>query len=206
MTDLLERAALARVSSRGSSPAAASPTATCSAPARAGPSRSCSTPRRARSSSASSAAADTFALGDLQRLPDVRRAARASSPAPRTGRASCRTAASSTRRASRWSRCCESPSVLLAGMEGSVLPIAVSHGEGRAEFASPEAAAACAQSGLVGVRYIHHDRSVASTYPANPSGTPVWHRGALQRRWPRHHHHAAPGALVPLRAELLAPA
>ena len=57
-------------------------------------------------------------------------------------------------------------------MEGSVLPIAVSHGEGRAEFASPEAAAACAQSGLVGVRYIHHDRSVASTYPANPSGTP----------------------------------
>jgi phosphoribosylformylglycinamidine synthase len=66
----------------------------------------------------------------------------------------------------------ESPSVLLAGMEGSVLPIAVSHGEGRAEFASPEAAAACAQSGLVGVRYIHNDRSIASTYPANPSGTP----------------------------------
>ena len=66
----------------------------------------------------------------------------------------------------------ESPSVLLAGMEGSVLPISVSHGEGRAEFASPEAAAACAASGLVGVRYIHHDRSVACTYPANPSGTP----------------------------------
>ncbi len=66
----------------------------------------------------------------------------------------------------------ESPSVLLAGMEGSVLPIAVSHGEGRAEFATPAAAAACAASGLVGVRYIHHDRSVASTYPANPSGTP----------------------------------
>ncbi|HEY7996385.1 MAG TPA: phosphoribosylformylglycinamidine synthase subunit PurQ, partial [Steroidobacteraceae bacterium] len=60
----------------------------------------------------------------------------------------------------------------LAGMEGSVLPIAVSHGAGRAEFASPEAAAACAQSGLVGVRYIHNDRSIASTYPANPSGTP----------------------------------
>jgi phosphoribosylformylglycinamidine synthase len=66
----------------------------------------------------------------------------------------------------------KSPSVLLAGMEGSVLPVAVSHGEGRAEFASPAAAAACAASGLVGVRYIHHDRSVATTYPANPSGTP----------------------------------
>jgi phosphoribosylformylglycinamidine synthase len=66
----------------------------------------------------------------------------------------------------------QSPSVLLAGMEGSVLPVAVSHGEGRAEFASPAAAAACAASGLVGVRYLHHDRSVATTYPANPSGTP----------------------------------
>ena len=66
----------------------------------------------------------------------------------------------------------KSPSVLLAGMEGSVLPVAVSHGEGRAEFVSPAAAAACAASGLVGVRYLHHDRSVATTYPANPSGTP----------------------------------
>jgi len=65
-----------------------------------------------------------------------------------------------------------SPSVLLEGMAGSLLPIAVSHGEGRAEFASAEAAAACAASGLVGYRYVRHDRSVASTYPANPSGSP----------------------------------
>jgi phosphoribosylformylglycinamidine synthase len=66
----------------------------------------------------------------------------------------------------------ESPSVLLEGMAGSLLPIAVSHGEGRAEFPSPEAAAKCATSGLVGFRYVHHDRSVADTYPANPSGSP----------------------------------
>jgi phosphoribosylformylglycinamidine synthase len=65
-----------------------------------------------------------------------------------------------------------SPSVLLAGMAGSLLPIAVSHGEGRAEFPSPEAAAACAASGLVGFRYLQHDGSVATAYPANPSGTP----------------------------------
>ena len=32
-----------------------------------------------------------------------------------------------------------SPSVLLAGMAGSLLPIAVAHGEGRAEFASADA-------------------------------------------------------------------
>jgi phosphoribosylformylglycinamidine synthase len=66
----------------------------------------------------------------------------------------------------------DSPSVLLAGMTGSMLPIAVSHGEGRAEFASPVEAQACASSGLVGFRYVNPDRSVAERYPANPSGTP----------------------------------
>jgi phosphoribosylformylglycinamidine synthase len=65
-----------------------------------------------------------------------------------------------------------SPSVLLAGMAGSLLPIAVSHGEGRAEFESAAAAQACAASGLVGLRYLNGDRSVAASYPANPSGTP----------------------------------
>jgi phosphoribosylformylglycinamidine synthase len=65
-----------------------------------------------------------------------------------------------------------SPSVLLDGMAGSVLPVAVAHGEGRAEFASDAAAQACAASGLVGVRYITSAGEVAATYPANPSGTP----------------------------------
>ncbi|MGO9804090.1 MAG: phosphoribosylformylglycinamidine synthase [Steroidobacteraceae bacterium] len=65
-----------------------------------------------------------------------------------------------------------SPSVLLAGMAGSLLPIAVSHGEGRAEFPSAATAAASAASGLVGFHYVNPDRSVAATYPANPSGTP----------------------------------
>jgi phosphoribosylformylglycinamidine synthase len=65
-----------------------------------------------------------------------------------------------------------SPSVLLDGMAGSVLPVAVAHGEGRAEFASDAAAQACAASGLVGVRYISSAGAAAATYPANPSGTP----------------------------------
>jgi phosphoribosylformylglycinamidine synthase len=64
-----------------------------------------------------------------------------------------------------------SPSVLLAGMAGSRLPIAVAHGEGRAEFVSAAAAAACAASGLVGLRYVNGDGSPAGGYPANPSGT-----------------------------------
>jgi phosphoribosylformylglycinamidine synthase len=66
----------------------------------------------------------------------------------------------------------DSPSVLLQGMAGSFLPIAVAHGEGHAEFASQAAASECASSGLVGFRYVHHDRSVADTYPFNPSGSP----------------------------------
>src|SRR5882757_757371 len=65
-----------------------------------------------------------------------------------------------------------SPSVVLDGMAGSVLPIAVAHGEGHAEFASAAAAEACAKSGLVGFRYVNHDRSVATKYPFNPSGSP----------------------------------
>jgi phosphoribosylformylglycinamidine synthase len=65
-----------------------------------------------------------------------------------------------------------SPSLLLAGMEGSMLPIAVAHGEGRAEFTDEAAARAFSESGLVAVRYIEGDRRVARTYPANPNGSP----------------------------------
>lgn len=65
-----------------------------------------------------------------------------------------------------------SPSVVLAGMAGSFLPIAVAHGEGYAEFASSAAAEACAKSGLVGYRFVNHDRSVATKYPLNPNGSP----------------------------------
>jgi phosphoribosylformylglycinamidine synthase len=65
-----------------------------------------------------------------------------------------------------------SPSVLLAGMAGSHLPIAVAHGEGRAEFHGESAARACEASGTVALRYIDNDLAVASRYPANPNGSP----------------------------------
>ena len=66
----------------------------------------------------------------------------------------------------------ESPSVLLSGMAGSHLPIAVAHGEGRAEFASDEALADCEGSGTVSMRYVEGDLAVAERYPANPNGSP----------------------------------
>ena len=63
-----------------------------------------------------------------------------------------------------------SPSVLLRGMEGSRLPIAVSHGEGRPRFADDSAMQACVGGGLVAIRYIDSHGEVARSYPANPNG------------------------------------
>ena len=65
-----------------------------------------------------------------------------------------------------------SPSVLLSGMEGSHLPIVVAHGEGRAQFASPEEQAALEGAGLVAMRFIDHDLQVTGSYPSNPNGSP----------------------------------
>ncbi|KAF1708273.1 phosphoribosylformylglycinamidine synthase [Pseudoxanthomonas sangjuensis] len=62
----------------------------------------------------------------------------------------------------------ESPSVLLRGMAGSRIPVAVAHGEGRAEFAG-EADLAAAR---VALRFIDGDGSVATRYPLNPNGSP----------------------------------
>ncbi|MCB1702030.1 MAG: phosphoribosylformylglycinamidine synthase [Halioglobus sp.] len=65
------------------------------------------------------------------------------------------------------------PSILLAGMAGSHLPIAVAHGEGRAEFADAASLAACESSGTIAMRYLENDLSVADRYPANPNGSPA---------------------------------
>ena len=65
-----------------------------------------------------------------------------------------------------------SPSVLLSDMAGSYLPIAVAHGEGRAEFADDSAQAACDASGGVALRYLENNLQVAERYPANPNGSP----------------------------------
>jgi phosphoribosylformylglycinamidine synthase len=64
-----------------------------------------------------------------------------------------------------------SRSLFFAGMEGSQLPIAVAHGEGRAVFANPADEAAA--GALVTLRYVDNRGRVAAGYPANPNGSPA---------------------------------
>ena len=66
----------------------------------------------------------------------------------------------------------ESNSVFFQGMAGSRMPIAVSHGEGRAEFAQAANVGAALESGTVAMRYVDNNGEFTETYPANPNGSP----------------------------------
>ncbi|EEE5182784.1 phosphoribosylformylglycinamidine synthase, partial [Salmonella enterica subsp. enterica serovar Reading] len=66
----------------------------------------------------------------------------------------------------------QSPSLLLQGMVGSQMPIAVSHGEGRVEVRDDTHLAALESKGLVALRYVDNFGHVTETYPANPNGSP----------------------------------
>jgi phosphoribosylformylglycinamidine synthase len=62
----------------------------------------------------------------------------------------------------------DSPSILLEGMTGSLLPIVVAHGEGQAKFKS-EKTINKAHSVM---RYVDHHGNPADVYPLNPNGSP----------------------------------
>ena len=64
----------------------------------------------------------------------------------------------------------ESKSVLLDGMAGSRMPIAVSHGEGQAEFANDSALSNVGAQ--VAMRYVDNYGKPTMQYPANPNGSP----------------------------------
>jgi phosphoribosylformylglycinamidine synthase len=65
-----------------------------------------------------------------------------------------------------------SPSIFLAGMEGSLLPIAVAHGEGFAEPRVDGGIEKLDASGLVAVRWVDNHGAVTERYPLNPNGSP----------------------------------
>jgi phosphoribosylformylglycinamidine synthase len=62
----------------------------------------------------------------------------------------------------------DSPSLFFNGMEGSRIPIVVSHGEGRAVFDN----AADREKCLSALRYIDNKGEPTEVYPYNPNGSP----------------------------------
>src|SRR5574343_1031365 len=61
----------------------------------------------------------------------------------------------------------DSPSIFFAGMEGSLLPIVVSHGEGRAVFDNADDEAKV----LRALRYVDNKGEATGVYPYNPNGS-----------------------------------
>ncbi|MBE0367037.1 phosphoribosylformylglycinamidine synthase [Pseudoalteromonas aurantia] len=65
----------------------------------------------------------------------------------------------------------ESPSVFFKGMAGSRMPIAVSHGEGHAEFANQSAVDTAINSGTVALKFVDNYGNPTTQYPNNPNGS-----------------------------------
>ncbi len=67
----------------------------------------------------------------------------------------------------------KSPSLFLQGMEGSRMPIAVAHGEGRAEFRHGHSPEEALRKQQVALRYVDNYGDPSEIYPANPNGSPL---------------------------------
>ncbi|WP_151752158.1 phosphoribosylformylglycinamidine synthase [Acinetobacter bereziniae] len=65
----------------------------------------------------------------------------------------------------------KTPSILLECMEGSILPIAVAHGEGRAETSAENFASLNAGNQVI-LRYVDSLGNATQQYPLNPNGSP----------------------------------
>ncbi len=65
----------------------------------------------------------------------------------------------------------ENNSIFMHGMVGSVLPIVVSHGEGRAKFDSINTLSQATTDKLVALRYVDHQHQTTERYPYNPNGS-----------------------------------
>ncbi len=74
-----------------------------------------------------------------------------------------------------------SPSVFFDGMQGSMMPIAVSHGEGRAEFRDDGHLKQMLDSSQIAVRFVDNYGSETTRYPFNPNGSPHGITGLTSR-------------------------
>jgi phosphoribosylformylglycinamidine synthase len=66
----------------------------------------------------------------------------------------------------------KSPSIMLKGMENSVLGIWVAHGEGMAYFPDEKMFREC-EYGLAPVRFVDDESKITEAYPFNPNGSPA---------------------------------
>jgi phosphoribosylformylglycinamidine synthase len=65
----------------------------------------------------------------------------------------------------------KSPSIMLAGMQNSVLGIWIAHGEGLAYFPDRQMYEEC-EFGLAPIRFVDDASKITETYPFNPNGSP----------------------------------
>lgn len=66
----------------------------------------------------------------------------------------------------------ESRAILLQGMQGSKLPIVVSHGEGKAHFTESAQLTELKSKRLVALQFVNNYGQITEAYPANPNGSP----------------------------------
>jgi phosphoribosylformylglycinamidine synthase len=65
----------------------------------------------------------------------------------------------------------KSPSIFFSGMEGSKMPVAIAHGEGRAEFdLNPQQVL---DADFIALCYVNNHGLVTTDFPANPNGSPL---------------------------------
>jgi phosphoribosylformylglycinamidine synthase len=67
----------------------------------------------------------------------------------------------------------DSPSLFFSGMAGSRMPIAVAHGEGRAEFSRSGSAQQALDGNAAALRYVDNWGRATDVYPNNPNGSPL---------------------------------
>ena len=65
----------------------------------------------------------------------------------------------------------KSPSIFLMDMEGSVIPVAVSHGEGRVKFYDDSQFNQISSSDGISLRFVDHSMKITEKYPFNPNGS-----------------------------------
>ncbi|OFE12202.1 phosphoribosylformylglycinamidine synthase [Pseudohongiella acticola] len=75
----------------------------------------------------------------------------------------------------------ESPSAFLQGMKGSLFPVAVAHGEGRARFVGSSDQLQLKASAGIALQYADNGGAVTEHYPENPNGSPAGIAGVCSK-------------------------